>query len=496
MDGHHFDPRRRTRRSVLKSLEISNGKQTDADAPLDTETRAGRKRRARNTKETSPPKEKGSDKPSGAHCPPTDEGKKRLSAAVSDGTTYGPQLKRARLTRKNLTLFTSGTGATSVSESPTSDKVDMEETTSTTLSGFVSKAIQNGIVFDQKEPPVNLDEILSRCLRRRRSIPAADSDFEVYRDKVKYSTNESTIVADTSWMLLKQYPKNGSGNEERDADKANDAEEEEAEEEEENNANRSNGLPYLRAFNQKLMGLPKDAGLDNGLGLLQPGFIEGLNSWEFHPVPIHSIRGAVLCPGWKFSIALPHIAGEWKRRMGNIEEAEVRSAYDGAALVFARTEALKYLGELDPPRHARVITFTSNGTNLHLFAHYASVTRDKKLEYHQHLIASQDLTTSYDGFEAGRRMLRNAQDYAKRQSEILKNRLRNHTKKSQRIIRIYLEARETSATDSPRPRRGRPPKQGAPLPDDSKPGCQNRGRETSDAAVPKRKRGRPPTRDK
>jgi hypothetical protein len=65
-----------------------------------------------------------------------------------------------------------------------------------------------------------------------------------------------------------------------------------------------------------------------------------------------------------------------------MKEAELQSAYGGAALVFARNKALSYLGKSDPPGHAEVTTFTTDGTNLNLYAHYADPSEDGTLKYH------------------------------------------------------------------------------------------------------------------
>jgi hypothetical protein len=83
---------------------------------------------------------------------------------------------------------------------------------------------------------------------------------------------------------------------------------------------------------------------------------------------------------------LPHLAGEWKGPGKNRIEARTQSAYDGAALVYGRNRALEYLGGADPPGHAVISTFTTDGTTINFFAHYAAVSEvDGKTEYHQYL---------------------------------------------------------------------------------------------------------------
>jgi hypothetical protein len=65
-----------------------------------------------------------------------------------------------------------------------------------------------------------------------------------------------------------------------------------------------------------------------------------------------------------------------------MKKAELRSGYDGAALVYARNRALSFVGELDPPGHAEVTTFTTDGTSLDFYAHHAALGEEGKVEYH------------------------------------------------------------------------------------------------------------------
>jgi hypothetical protein len=108
----------------------------------------------------------------------------------------------------------------------------------------------------------------------------------------------------------------------------------------------------------------------------------------------------------------------------------MQSAYDGAALVYARTQALACMGKEDPPGHAEITTFTTDGTNLNLYAYYAALLEEDEdtLEYHQYPIPSTNIKDTYQGHKDGRRGLRNAQDHAKAQSEVLRDQLKQHWK--------------------------------------------------------------------
>lgn len=93
---------------------------------------------------------------------------------------------------------------------------------------------------------------------------------------------------------------------------------------------------------------------NNSLSAPKPGFVEGFKMQEYDPFPVNEhVSGAVLYRDNPHSVTLPHLAGEWKGRGKDTEEARLQSAYDGAAVVYARNQALPHLGKSDPPGHAR-----------------------------------------------------------------------------------------------------------------------------------------------
>ncbi len=109
-----------------------------------------------------------------------------------------------------------------------------------------------------------------------------------------------------------------------------------------------------------------------------------------------------------------------------MEEARLQSALDGAALVYARNQALDHISQPDPPGHSAVTTFTTDGASLHFYAHYAAPSpADGMLEYHQYPYASFNLK-KYQEFKDGRRGLRNQQDEARERSYALRNQLVSH----------------------------------------------------------------------
>jgi hypothetical protein len=127
---------------------------------------------------------------------------------------------------------------------------------------------------------------------------------------------------------------------------------------------------------------------NNGLSAALPDMVEGLTMPAFEPYPIRKdLSGApVITPGID-AITLPHLAGEWKGSGKDMTEAETQAAYDGACMVYARNKALDKMDMSDPPNQAFVATFTTDGTLLNIFLHYASISYDQ-VKYHSYLVSS------------------------------------------------------------------------------------------------------------
>ncbi|KAI0431838.1 hypothetical protein F5Y09DRAFT_330046 [Xylaria sp. FL1042] len=321
-----------------------------------------------------------------------------------DDSEVEPQPKRARLTRKKLTrknLAEFNKMGKKKASDPTDDSGSTKtKTTSTTSSGFADKARNNGILDPHSsKPPTNLESIRKRHAKSRATASPPESVYEHYANRIETAGNEATIVVEASGKLLKEYNDKG----------------------------------YPRAFNRAFTNYPKDVGFNNGLSAPQPDFAEGLEKEEFRPFPVADyIPGASLYQDDPHSLTLPHVAGEWKGPAGDMRDARIQSAYDGAALVHARTQALAYMGKEDPPGHAEITTFTTDGTNLNLYAHYATPPAEDEdtLEYHQYPISTTNIKDTYQGHKDGRKGLRNAQDHAKTQSEQLRDQLKQHWKQN------------------------------------------------------------------
>ncbi|KAH7175874.1 hypothetical protein EDB81DRAFT_674350 [Dactylonectria macrodidyma] len=312
----------------------------------------------------------------------------------SDGGDNEYQRQRVRLTWENLTLFDKMTGN---KETAQKSPIQLLATTTTaTTSGFGFEAHANGMLEPRRsKPPTNLEDIYKRLASSHTTASPPKPMYQNYVDRIEGAINEATIVVEVSRKLLNEY----------------------------------SDLGYKSVFNHAFANFPKDVGFNNGLPPPQPGFLEGLEAQEYLPFPVYNYtRGAVLHKCGPNAIALPHLAGEFKGPGKDMKKAQLQSRYDGAALVYARNEALSLLRKPDPPGHAEVITFTTDGTNLNFFAHYAALSEYGTVEYHQYLVMTAALVASYQGYKDGLGGLRNAQDHARELSYTMRDQLNEYWK--------------------------------------------------------------------
>ncbi|KAI0410457.1 hypothetical protein F5X98DRAFT_368800 [Xylaria grammica] len=239
------------------------------------------------------------------------------------------ELKRARWTRKNLARFNK-----TAKKKGTIDSLSVK-TVSTTSSDFAIRAHRNSILDPlNSKPPTNLENIHEQHARSRATAspppPPPESRFKRYSCTVSKAGNKATMA-------------------------------------------------YM------------DVGFNNGPSALRPDFAEVPEMQEYDPFPVDEhVSGAVLYKDDPYSVTLPHLAGEWEGPDGSTAEATLlRSRHAGAALVYARNRALSLIGTPDPPGHAEVRTFATDGTTIAFYAYYAAPSEDDAtLEYHQYQSAS------------------------------------------------------------------------------------------------------------
>jgi hypothetical protein len=314
--------------------------------------------------------------------------------------------KRARLTKGNLKEFekmgkrpkkdsTSNSSrsllnasCSAATSNPSTTSQSTSKTVPTTDSSFPRLAFDNGILDpDHSTAPENLDYHQERLDRARDTASPSESEYKEFAHRIRRAPNEMTMAFETS-TLLKRY-----------------------------------GRGYSRVYNQAFTEFPKNVGFNNGLSATQPDMVEGFEMTQFDPFPVRQELGGAAVPTTERDpLTLPHLAGEWKGPGRDMILAETQAAYDGACMVHGRNKARSFLKSPDPPGHAFVSTFTTDGTTLNTFAHYSSQS-EGQVEYHQFPTSSSFLIASYEDFKKSRRRLRNKQDEAKETSEKLRDEL-------------------------------------------------------------------------
>lgn len=168
---------------------------------------------------------------------------------------------------------------------------------------------------------------------------------------------------------------------------------------------------------------PKDVGFNNGLSAPKPDIFEGFVKNTFPP-NIKAIKSATLVKDNPRYVALPHMAIEYKAQDKSGHQAMVQAGYDGAAMVYSRNEALKYMGQEDAPREPSVLTAAVTGPQWDVYGHYTHPNDDTgRTEYYQHHLAG-GFMANLDGYKRGRKTLRNMQDFGREQATDLRDRMK------------------------------------------------------------------------
>jgi hypothetical protein len=271
------------------------------------------------------------------------------------------------------------------------------KTVSTTNPEFRKIARANGILdVKNSQAPVNLEKI-KQSLNAQRETPEPDEKrFRKYVLRSLAAPNEDSMLHMTQRFLLKDH--------DDDAD----------------------NYSYTSVYNHPLDDFPMDLGFNNGLSRAQPDLLEGIDFSDYQPYEIRERLGGAAVPSSNdAALALPQMAAEWKAAGKDMVEACLQAAYDGACLVYGRNIALASIGKPDPPKHASILTFITDGTTVTTYAHYAEEKLDKTL-YHQYPVTSSFLQSDLDDHKKGRRQIRNLQGTAKKHAYALKTAILNY----------------------------------------------------------------------
>lgn len=312
------------------------------------------------------------------------------------------------LSEKNLALLDNmGKQSRALSTSSDSSTTTL---LSMTAPGFAMRASKNGILDPcDSAAPSNLDEIREWHGRSRGSNSPTESEFKLYVRHVDGAQNEQSLLVQTAPRLLKD----------------------------------AKNTFYTPVFDQVWTGYDRAASFAQKLAAPHPDFAEGLEFTEFLPFPAHEeLAGAMVRSDDRRSLVLPHIAGEWERDGGGMDAAQRQAAYNAAAMVCGRNEALALMGQPDPPGRSEVTTFATDGKQLCFYAHFSTESECGAVKYHQYRFASEDVKDTYEGHRKGRRALRNHQQRAMEKSYAMKEKLKEWWTNKQRDMQEKLKEYE------------------------------------------------------
>lgn len=319
--------------------------------------------------------------------------------AVELAAGSGHTLQRFPLTKQNLhrlamSTNSSGPKTASAQSLKSGTSGDSSRSISTTSEGFENRALENG-VFDAvrsgKQTVADAD-VKKKLLASRGSTSPTQSQYNKFADRIVEASNEQGAIAVYSKYIF------------QDTEDA------------------YFDIGYRRKEDKMWTEFPKNVGFNNGLSAPKPDIIEGFSRDTFPPT-IEYIKSSRIVRDEPKYVVLPHMAVEYKAREKSLHEAKVQAGYDGAAMVYGRNEALKFIGKADPPRRPAVLTATTTGQEWNVYAHYAHPNEATgKEEYYQCRMASRSME-NLNEYKQGRRVLRNMQDFAREQASELRDSL-------------------------------------------------------------------------
>ncbi|KAM3066353.1 hypothetical protein ACMFMG_003138 [Clarireedia jacksonii] len=329
-------------------------------------------------------------------CPPqthNDQTRKRRS--VETGAERPPQ--RARLTKKNLKAFEK------VGQDRKKSTGQSSSTTTTTDKDFGTKLQKNGVVytsFDARAPDdiAKTRELLDRS---RDSEPPDRSDYQEYLVLTEDYENELGVEISAYPLLAKRTAKRGISG-------------------------------YFQRPNHTWSAV--DNHITTGLSDTQPDLVESYRKTDYPPTVVEALSGD-LAPS-SYNDAMPAYAVEFKSTNGDMKEAKLQCAYDGALMTEGAHGVHTYIGRPDDDFYGRTqaLTVAFNGETLNFYAHHAvkvpvSSTATYKasgsgvdgsaeaanvtattVEYHQYLVDCDNPRVSFEHFQTAYRHTRNAQD--------------------------------------------------------------------------------------
>lgn len=274
------------------------------------------------------------------------------------------------MTKANLRLLEEMTNskgskiAPSGYSSNTGTTKDTKSRLSTTDQGFEPRLRANGVldaISSERNPPANRAKVQERLRQSRATASPPPSEHLRFARGIQKASNERDIEHVFSKFVMKDPLDDPALTEQEDGEQE-----------------------YGANLDKQWVDFPNDQGFNNSLAAPKPDRVEGYSRTAFPP-NIGELGGsATLVKNDPNFVALPHFAAEFKDFGKDMRKAGVQACYDGAAMVYGRNQALKHIGQPDPPRHAVPMSLTSDGCNWKAYLHYAHENeKTKEVQYFQ-----------------------------------------------------------------------------------------------------------------
>lgn len=277
-------------------------------------------------------------------------------------------------------------------------------TTTTTDKDFGTKLQQNKIVYTSFDAQAPDDVAKARKLldRLRESEPPDRLDYKEYLVLTEDYENELGVEISAYPLLAKRTKERGISG-------------------------------YFQRPNHAWSAV--DNHLTTGLSDTQPDIVESYRKTDYPPTAVEALSGD-LAPS-SYNEAMPAYAVEFKSTNGDMKEAKLQCAYDGALMTAGAHAVHTHIGKPDDYFYGRTqaLTVAFNGETLNFYAHHAvqipasshpatyeasgrGVDRSAgaanetsaTIEYHQYLLNCDNPRVSFEAFQTAYRHTRNAQD--------------------------------------------------------------------------------------
>jgi hypothetical protein len=299
-------------------------------------------------------------------------------------------LKRAPLTEKNLKLFTKMGGR----QRKAAGKIS---TIITTDKDFGPRLQQNNVVYTalDAQAPDDIDSVRELLDQPRVSEPPDQLIYNSYLVLTEDYENEITVELSAYPALSKKTP-------EREV------------------------TGYCQRVNHPWSAV--DNHLTTGLSDPQPDLVESYRKTDY-PLQAIEALSADLAPSL-YNEAMPAYAVEFKSSDGDMKEAKLQCAYDGAVMTEGAYAVHKYLDKSDDDFYGKTqaLTVAFNGAVIEYYGHHmlrtprpsqlaadkAALSKDSKAEgvvkHHQYLLYCDNPRASLQDFQRAYKHVRNAQD--------------------------------------------------------------------------------------